>query len=290
MLNIFKAKGAQLTAALLCLGAISACQSEQPGNFESDDQSKVEKAKPPLPLVEPPLDRGRLLLAVVRAASSHSEGADDAGAQRLLGGRQFEVRLRFGCDGQGPGRGDHGWSIDPDGRTLRVRVIPTLSLDDEVVRSVAGVEAEAAGGFWLPRPWLLNAACPTAQLGLPSESTAAPRSANDAEQGPARSDLLTPAPQRIGIAQFFAPEDSRTGWRMDRPFEAVKQLKDGDSVAGQGFNLVLAGRLRARGDGRVILCAGSGRDRPPDCVVSADIDRVWIEQPEGKAVVAEWRV
>ena len=290
MLNIFKAKGALLTTALLCLGALSGCQSEQPANLESDDQSNIEEAKPPLPVVEAPFNRPRLLFTVARAASSHSAGADDTDVQRTLDGKRFEVRLRFGCDGQGPGHGDHGWSVDPDGRTLRVRVVPTLSLDDEVVRSLASAETEAAGGFWLPRPWLLNAACPKAQPGLTSENGTAPRAANDAEQVPTRSDLPDPALQHIGIVQFFASDDSRTGRRMDQPFEAVKQLKDGDRIGGQGYNLVLAGRLRARGDGRVILCAGSGRDRPPDCVVSADIDRVWIEQPEDKAVVAEWSV
>jgi hypothetical protein len=75
---------------------------------------------------------------------------------------------------------------------------------------------------------------------------------------------------------------------MDRPFEAVKKLGEGERVGSSGFNLVLAGRLRARDDGRVILCGGNGRDRPPDCIVSADVDRVWIERPEDKAVMAEW--
>lgn len=286
MLNMFKANGALFTA-LLCLG-LPACQIERSDKADADDQSNAEETKPPIPLVEPPLDRSRLLIAVARAASSHAAGADDTAAQRTLGGKQFEIRLRFGCDGQGPRQGDHGWSIDPDGRTLRVRAVPTLSLKDELVRTVAGEEVEAAGGFWLPRPWLLNAACPQPQADEPSESATAPRSDSDAEQVPAPTDPPVPALPRIGIAQFFSPEDARTGRRMDRPFEAVKQLKEGDRAPDQGFNLVVAGRLIARGDGRVVLCAGSSRDRPPDCVVSADIDRVWIEQPENKAVVAEW--
>ena len=289
MLNIFKAKGALVTAALLCLGSLSACQSEPPEDLNSDEQSNVE-AKPPLPIVEVPFNRTRLLFTVARAASSHSAGADDTDVQRTLDGKRFEVRLRFGCDGQGPEHGDHGWSVDPDGRTLRVRVVPNLSLDDEVVGSLASVETEAAGGFWLPRPWLLNATCPRAQPDLTSGNGSSPIAANDAEQVPTRSDLPDPVLQRIGIVQFFGSDDSRTGRRMDQPFEAVKQLKDGESIGSQGFNLVLAGRLRVHSDGRVIRCVGSGRDRPPDCVVSADIDRVWIEQPDTKGVVAEWSV
>jgi hypothetical protein len=92
------------------------------------------------------------------------------------------------------------------------------------------------------------------------------------------------------MAQFFSTEDTRTHRRMNRPFEAVKKLDEGDQAGKNGFYLVLSGRLRARGDGRVIICTGAGRDRPPDCVISADIDRVWIEQPENKAVIAEWNI
>lgn len=290
MLHIFKTKGELLKATLLCLGSLSACQSEQPENLATADHSNVEEAKPPLPIVEAPFNRARLLFTVARAASSHSAGADDTDVQRTLDGKRFEVRLRFGCNGQGPGHGDHGWSVDPDGRTLRVRVVPTLSLNDDVVRGLASVETEAAGGFWLPRPWLLNATCPRAQPDATSENGSASKAGDDSAQVPTRSDQPGPVPQRIGIVQFFTPDDSRTGRRMDQPFEAVKQLKEGDRIAERGYNLVLAGRLRARGDGRVILCTGNGQDRPPDCVVSADIDRLWIEQPDNKGVVAEWSV
>ncbi len=289
MLNMVSSKSLLLTAGIFCLGLLGACSSEQPENLESDELSDSNETRQPLPIVEAPFNRTRLLFTVARAASSHSVGVDDTEVQRTLDGKRFEVRLRFGCDGQGPGRGDHAWSVDPDGQTLRVRVVPTLSLNEELIRSVAGKDAEAAEGFWLPRPWLLNAACPAAQPSLRGGVTE-PQITNDTEQVLPPPDLPAPAAQRIGIVQFFAPEDSRTGRRMDRPFESVKQLKDADQIGGQGFNLVLAGRLRARGDGRVILCVGNGRDRPPDCVVSADFDRVWIEQPEDKAVVAEWHV
>jgi hypothetical protein len=241
------------------------------------------------PLTDPscrsPISRSRLLLAVIRAASAHSVGTDDSQAQRQLDGKRFEVRLRFGCDGQGPRGEDHGWSVDPDGRTLRLRVVQTLSLEDEPVRSLAGDRVEAVEGFWLSHPWMLDANCPADQ----------PATEPDREQpeGPADQGEAIPSPpkgpaQQIGIAQFFTAEDSRARRRAERPFEAVKQLQEGESVGRQGFNLVLSGRLQARENGRVILCAGSGRDRPPDCVVSADIDRVWIERPEDQAVIAQW--
>lgn len=280
---------ATLTAAMLCLAAMSGCRS-QPAQDNGEDNAAEMTPPPRMPRIEPPLSRARLLLAVAQAASAHSAGAVDADAQRNLDGKQFEVRLRFGCDGQGPDRGDHGWSVDPDGRTLRLRAVPTLSMEDEPVRSVAGDNIEAVEGFWLARPWLLQVACPAPEAGVAEEQDSAERAAPPDTRSEAPEPAPAPAIQRVGIARFYTPDDSRTGRRIDRPFEAVKTLDAGEQVGGDGFNLVLSGRLRARSDGRVILCTGSGRDRPPDCIVSADIDRVWIERTEDQQVLAEWTV
>lgn len=281
----------KLAGALAFLAAVTACQSDPQADQKTDNQVADNRKLPALPIAEPPIDRARLLIAVARAASAHATGTDDLAAQRKLDGRQFEVRLRFGCDGQGPGRGDHGWSIDPDGRTLRLRAVPTLSLDDVPLAAVAGGRLEAAEGFWLPRPWLLTAACPAH---LPEPETG-PSATGDGAERPgqeaaaaARTEEV--AVQRIGIARFFTREDSRTGRRIDRPFQAVVQLKEGERAGQGGFNLVLSGRLSGLGGGRVIHCTGDGQDRPPDCIVAADVDRVWIERPEDKAILAEWTI
>ena len=280
---------ARLAAAALCAISLAGCRAQQPQEAGADNQA-VDKPSPQrLSIVEPPFNRARLLLTVARAASAHSAGMTDPGVQRSLDGKQFELRLRFGCDGPGPGNGGYGWSLDPDGRTLRLRAAPTLSLDDDVVSSVAGDQVEAVEGFWLPRPWLLQAACPGGRpIAPPAGSPGDPAKPRDDQ---AEASLQgDPAVQRIGIAQFFTADDARTRRRMNRPFEAVKLLGEGERAGLTGFDLVLSGRLRARGDGRVITCAGAGLDRPPDCIVSAAIDRVWIERPEDKAVMAEWTV
>jgi hypothetical protein len=93
---------------------------------------------------------------------------------------------------------------------------------------------------------------------------------------------------RIGIAQFYTSADPRTGRRSERAYEAVKTLA-GEPPGAEGFTLVLSGRLRAVPGGGVIACAVSGPDQPPDCIISADFDRVWIETPVGREVLAEWR-
>lgn len=277
---------AKLAAAALCITLVAACREGARQQDETENEAIGHPAPQGLPIVEPPFDRARLLLAVARAASAHSAGSAESPAQRTLDGRQFEVRLRFGCDGPGPGIGGHGWSLDPDGRTLRLRAVPNLSLDDEMVRSVATGQVEAVEGFWLPRPWLLQASCPNGSTSSDPEAAGAePATSN----GETKTGAATgPAPQRIGIAQFFTADDARTRRRMSRPFEAVRQLAAGEQAGRSGFDLVLSGRLRARADGRVILCSGSGRDGPPDCLVSASIDRVWIESPDDKTVMADW--
>ena len=93
---------------------------------------------------------------------------------------------------------------------------------------------------------------------------------------------------RVGIAQFFTKADSRTGRRDQRAYETTKVLAEGERPSPEGYNFVLSGRLRALPEGRVINCRAPSFDRPPDCVVSAEFDRVWIERPNSKAVVAEW--
>jgi len=277
-----------VASAILCAALLAACRDRERQEEVAQNQSLDAPAPRPLPIVEPPFNRSRLLLTVIRAASAHSTGQEDPNIRRMLDGKQFEVRLRFGCDGQGPGKGDHGWSVDPDGRTLRLRALPNLSLADATVQALAGDGVEAVEGFWLTRPWQLQAACPVQlqQGATPAGDVGGlAEGAPDAKATPISAGRNIPS---VGIAQFFSADDTRTGRRMNRPFEAVKKLDEGERAGKDGFNLVLAGRLRARHDGRVILCAGSGRDRPPDCIVSVDVDRVWIERPEDKEVMAEW--
>jgi hypothetical protein len=268
-------------AASASLILVTGCRAEQ--QYEAADENNLVDEKPmaPAPVIEAPYNRARMLLTVVRAASAHAAGQDDAKVQRTLDGKQFEVKLRFGCNGQGP-LGDHGWSIDPDGRTLRLRAVPTLTLNDDVVRNVTTEKVEAVEGFWLSRPWLLEAACPVAAPPAQSGSSASSKGEDP--------QLLPSGNPRVGLAQFFGAEDSRTRQRLGQSFEAVIQLDEGQKIGSHGFDLVVSGRLRARQDGRVILCSGQNPDQPPNCIVAAAIDQVRIENPDDKTVLAEWSI
>jgi hypothetical protein len=242
-----------------------------------------------VPVPEPALDRTALLGAVTRAASAQAAGADDTQAQRPLDGRQFEVRIRFGCRGPSKDLKNEwlGWAFDAEQRTLRLRAAPTIASDDPLVQGMAGeTEFEAVEGFWIPRPWLLEPVCP-ANAAI---KAAPPSAQSQAQDRQPEAPVTEPSPKwpRVGIAHFYTAADPRTGRRDNRPYESVTTLPAADTLGSQGFNLVLRGRLRAIQGRKVVHCVSSSAESPPDCIVSADIDQVAIERPETRTAVAEW--
>ena len=263
------------------------------GNAADDPVMNV----PAVPLPEPALDRAELLRAIASAASASALGTEDSAEQRRLDGRQFEIRIRFGCRGQSPDLREAwlGWSQDQEKKTLRVRAKPTISMEDPLVAAIGGEQVEAVEGFWIPRPWLMQAECPagaaTTPLARPEEQAETTAGAEQ-DAAPAAQNAETdplPVTPRLGIAQFFTSADPRTSRRDNRAYEAVKTIEEGQPVSTRGFNLVLAGRLRALPGRRVINCTAKGFDQPPECIASARFDRVWIEQPETEEAIAEWR-
>lgn len=285
-----------------CAG-LAACQpasEENAANASVANEVGLNLSSVPRP--EPPMDRAALLMAVVRAASATAAGSDDGAADRELDGSPFELRIRFGCRGPSPDLAEamFGWALDRESGTLRVRATPTISSGDEIVQQIAGEEFEAVEGFWVPRPWLLEAACPPAAavVPTPAQPEAPPAAAGRDRRPPAQAPAAVedeqetesppPAWPKVGIAQFFRDTDPRTGRRGITPYETVKTLDPAQPIGSQGFDLVLSGRLRALPGQRVIACVSRGADRPPDCIVSARIDEVRLERPGSKDLLAEW--
>lgn len=259
-----------LSVAALVAGCQPAAQEEPVQNEAVNEASPL----PPLPVAEPPMDRAGLLTAVAKAASASALGRIDSAEQRPLDGKRFEVRIRFGCattpqlvkETAGP----FNVRFNSEDRTLRLRAAPDLTLDEPQIAALAGERVEAVEGFWMRRPWLLADGCPAGPADQQTDGT------------PQASD------QRVGLAQFFTATDSRTMRRDDRAYEATKVLGADEAPSRQGYNVVLSGRLRQLPQRRVILCRTRGAGAPPECVVSAQFDRVWIEEPSSKAILAEW--
>ena len=254
--------------------------------------NNAAEQRPQLPIAQPALDRAALLGAASRAANAAALGQDDREAQRDLDGNQFEVRIRFGCPlGARPAPGGTGpfmVRFDEDSRTLRLTAAPDLTLEEQWIAERAGEGVEAVEGFWMYRPWLLAAGCPAlpaasapAQAGDEAAETEAP----DVEAPPAS---LPRSDHRVGIAQFFTEADPRTRRRDSRAYEATLTLPEGQAPSPQGYDLVLSGRLRKLADGRVIACRVTSIDAPPECVIGAGFDRVRIERPGTREILAEW--
>ncbi len=277
---------------LITAAAAAGCQQEPAADPASE--SPVVNL-PAVARPEPALDRAALLAAVAKAASASVAGTELPADLRALDGRQFEARVRFGCRGPSEQTDEEwlAWSFEPESRTVRVRARPTISKEDPFVGGLGGEELEAVEGFWIPRPWLLQAVCPAnAAIASPTgeADSVQPAEASRPAADKKVVEQVEPLPnrQRVGIAQFFTSTDPRTRRRDNRPYEATHVLKTDQVVGSQGFNLVLSGRLRAVPGRRVIECSAVDADTPPDCIVSVEFQRVWIEQPETREVIAEW--
>lgn len=229
------------------------------------------------------MNRAALLQTVALARSAAAAGVDDSQAQRALDGKQFELRIRFGCAGAAAKLQDAalGWTYNADTRVLRISATPTLTGDDPLVAQLNAKDIEAVEGFWIPRPWLLQASCPVLPV--------APATGTEKDSPQQQSTATAMAAGTVGVAQFFTAADSRTTRRDHRPYATTKTLDAGTAQVGvTGFDLVIEGRLRPGPGGRVIICKASAADRPPDCIVSVRIDRVRFEQPESGETIAEW--
>ena len=279
----------RLLALLLAAALASGCRQE-PAPDQNAARAPVTNTASVVRR-NPPLDRAALLGFAAQAASAAAAGTALPAGLRGLDGRQFEMRIRFGC--RGPSTDDAAnwlnWSYDAESRTIRVSARPTISGEDPLIAGLGGEDFEAAEGFWIPRPWLLQPVCPAAAA---VESAPAPEPQSNATAASLASETTGAEPlpirQRVGIAQFFTSTDPRTGRRDSRPYQAVHTLREGQAISSQGFNLVLAGRLRALPGRGVIECVTANADMPPDCVVSAEFQRAWIEQPQTGEVIAQW--
>lgn len=271
--------------------AVAACQPAADDGAERTNQATTAALKPPLSIVDPPMDRTALLLAIADARSAAALGHDDREAQRQLDGDRFEVRVRFGCTQSDERAGEEAFQVQvaTEGRALRLRAAPNIAAEAWIA-PLGGEDIEAVEGFWIPRPWLLQEGCPVEAAERQSPdvpSGSAPASeANEPEIAPA-AETGTPA-GRAGLAQLFARSDARTGRRDHRAYETTVPLSAEEQPSGGGYVLVLSGRLKQLPGGRVIACRAEDANRAPDCIVSVVFDRVRFERPDNRKILAEW--
>ncbi len=268
-----------------------ACEPRGEDATGANDSVNITSPADRLPVAERPLDRAALLMAAARAASAAALGRVDTDQRRLLDGKRFEVRIRFGCPSDLPptaGSARFEVKFDEIDRMLRIRAAPDIRVDDPLMASIGGETVEAVEGFWLRRPWLLADGCPPAPPPPPADPNPK-QAAAETEEKDAAATPPAPAPTyRVGIAEFFTEADSRAGRRDGRAYEATKVLGGVQRPSDIGYNLVLSGRLRQSPSGQVITCIAASPDESPQCLISADFDRVRIEAPATREILAEW--
>lgn len=278
-----------MAAVLLAVGCDQPPENVVAGNDTEDSAPPL----PRLPLAEAPMDRATLLAEVSKAASIASLGLDAGREQRALDGKPFELRIRFGCPVRAAAqassaKGPFNVRFNEEDRTLKVRAAPDLTLEDPKIAARAGEGIESVEGFWMYRPWQLAAGCSTSPDTAQPSHGASPESVETGKAEAGAESAPAPLAWRVGIAQFFSDADSRTRRRDRRAYEATKLIPAGEAPSALGYDLVLAGRLRKLPNGSVVSCGVESADAPPECVVSAEFDRVSIEAPATGEVLAQW--
>lgn len=280
-----------VTACAFVSLTLAACQPSDEAEQTNAEANEAQAKPPVLPVAEPPLDRKALLLAAASAASNYAAGLNPIASQRALDGKRIEIRLRFGCPGlsEAESSGPFSASFEEEDRTLRLRASPGVEREDAAVAPIVGDDVEAVEGFWVRRPWLLETACPAAPPKVkPAEGDEEETAENDKKRSAESVAVVDRAGGRIGIVQFFTSAEPRSRRRDSRAYQTTKTLKEGEVPSASGYNLVLSGRLRRLPDGRVIACSGPAVRQAPDCVVSVQLDRVWMERADTGALIAEW--
>lgn len=230
-----------------------------------------EPALPQLPAVQPPLGRGELIAAAASAADAFA--AEQALPESVvqLAGREFDVRLPFGC----PGASDAqqvplSWRYDREREVLRLRAEPVRWAPDEWLAADGAPPIETIEGFWVARPWTSSETCPARASGtLPASSA---------------------SNETLGLAQFLSADGSRVGRRDGKAFQAVEKVAAEALDASRGFRLRLRGHVVA-GPGAPILCrAPEGPDIRPACLITVTLDEVAFENPANGSTIATWDV
>jgi hypothetical protein len=251
----------------------------------SCDRDEPVAPPPPVPAagplatapLNPPLDRRALLSAVSQAAARYAAGAAPAAAGPLVG-RQFDIRLAFGCEGaeaspaDGAGDGLARWSWGPDRETIRLSLTPGDWARSALIADAGSNQWEAVEGFWVARPWMPADGCPS----IPAD--------------PLASGPVAPSPPTVGLAAVFETGGSRLGRRNGRAYtHTIRPAGDAPLTAPDaGYGIRLQGRVAAFPDGRAIRCRAANPNQRPVCVAAVQLDRVAFETPAGQTL-SEWR-
>lgn len=221
------------------------------------------------------LDRSDLIALAAAAADVAGSGGDPRPEIAQAGGRRFELRLPFGCDGPSSEDSEAAmrWHYDAETETLRLHVEPVTWTGGDWWPGGAATNIESIKGFWIARPWTASEACPVA---------------GDRAVPVGAEPVMLPG-QTLALGQLFFSEGRRSTRRDDRPYKTAIRIPESDLDASAGFRLRVSGRIaRTRGAGPVRCRQPAGPEQRPICLVSVVIDEVAIENPAKDETLATW--
>lgn len=256
---------------------LASCQRETQPTVPATEPNAPVATVAETPPLNPALNRRELLAAVAAAASNYAAG-DAAATTDSLVGRQFDIRLAFGCEGpesppaDGARDGLGRWSWSEDRQSIRLSLTPGDWVKSALIAGAGEDQWEAVEGFWISRPWMASDGCPSLRA------------------DPLASGPLAPSPPTVGLAAVFETDGSRLGRRNGRAYaHTLRQTGDARLVPSDGgYRARLQGRIAAFPDGRAIRCRAANANQRPVCVAAAQLDRVAFETPAG-GVLSEWR-
>lgn len=265
-----------VAAAAVGLFTVSCQRDAEPAAPPPEPSGPVE-TRPEPPARPATLDRRGLLAAVAEAASNYASGATPAATDPLVG-RQFDIRLAFGCEGaeappaDGAGDGLARWSWGPERETIRLSLTPGDWVRSALIAGAGQDQWEAVEGFWVSRPWMSADGCPSIRA------------------DPLASGPQSPSPPTVGLAAVFETDGSRLGRRNGRAYaHVIRQAGDAPLIALEaGYRVRLQGRVTAFPDGRAVRCRAANSNQQPVCVAAVQLDRVAFETPTGETL-SEWR-
>lgn len=245
-------------------------EKSTPLDAKSDHPTATPK---PVPLPQA-LSRRDLIKYARLARATYSDGGNAALPVLRLSGRNFTLRVPFGCNGPQLDSESAQTAVEYQSAksALKLSARPADWTDLPIVSQTKfAPEIEKVEGFWLPRPWSYSDACP-----------------------PARNELsiatLAPAfEQTLGIAQIFKKDESRLFRRDGRPYEFVRKIqKDDPEAFSRPYFLVLEGRVGEFENGVSVKCHSVNPEQRPVCLYAVGFERVAFETANGDNL-AEWR-
>ncbi|MGE0773991.1 MAG: hypothetical protein AB7G25_01520 [Sphingomonadaceae bacterium] len=222
------------------------------------------------------LARADIIALGDRAADALASGRSLPQDMTSLAGRRFELAIPFGCAGPSPQGADVplSWRYDEAAKALRIQVQLTEWQASEWNLADPIASSRTIEGLWVRWPWSSADVCPV----------------NAGQAAPSDAQPITLPGQTLAVGEF-GPANTDNKERVQRGFNAVKQVAPDQLNAARGFVLKLSGRVGRLPDGQPVRCVQpAGIEQRPICLVVLSLEELRVQNPISEDLVAIWSI